>query len=127
MLAAHGLNERDVQVVNLDSAGTVAALTSKDIDAAFGDTQLINLAAKGAADIIYTTKGDDPRFGRNAGVIGRQAFIEAHPEITQASSMPSSRRRNGRPTSQIVPRFSNSGTSPARRFRSWTNISATTR
>ncbi|MBB3398510.1 MULTISPECIES: ABC transporter substrate-binding protein [unclassified Rhizobium] len=83
VLEAHGLKERDAQVVNLDSAGTVAALTSKDIDAAFGDTQLINLAAKGAADVIYTTKGDDPRFGRNAGVIGRQAFIDAHPEITQ--------------------------------------------
>lgn len=83
VLEAHGLKERDVQVVNLDSAGTVAALTSKDIDAAFGDTQLINLAAKGTADIIYTTKGDDPRFGRNAGVIGREAFIDAHPEITQ--------------------------------------------
>ena len=83
VLEANGLTERDVQVVNLDSAGTVAALTSKDIDAAFGDTQLINLATKGAADIIYTTKGDDPRFGRNAGVIGRQAFIDAHPDITQ--------------------------------------------
>ncbi len=83
VLEAHGLKERDVQVVNLDGAGTVAALTSKDIDAAFGDTQLINLAAKGAADVIYTTKGDDPRFGRNAGIIGRQAFIDAHPEITQ--------------------------------------------
>ncbi|WP_267552066.1 ABC transporter substrate-binding protein [Rhizobium rhizogenes] len=83
VLQAHGLTERDVQVVNLDSAGTVAALTSKDIDAAFGDTQLINLAAKDSADIIYTTKGDDPRFGRNAGIIGREAFIEAHPEITQ--------------------------------------------
>jgi len=83
ILEAHGLSERDVQVVNLDSAGTVAALTSKDIDAAFGDTQLINLAAKGAADVIYTTKGDDPRFGRNAGIIGREAFIDAHPEITQ--------------------------------------------
>ncbi len=83
VLEAHGLTERDVQVVNLDSAGTVAALTSKDIDAAFGDTQLINLAAKGAADVIYTTKGDDPRFGRNAGIIGREAFIDAHPDITQ--------------------------------------------
>ncbi|WP_018855641.1 ABC transporter substrate-binding protein [Rhizobium sp. 42MFCr.1] len=83
VLEANGLTERDVQVVNLDSAGTVAALTSKDIDAAFGDTQLINLATKGAADIIYTTKGDDPRFGRNAGVIGRQAFIDTHPDITQ--------------------------------------------
>ncbi|WP_085044064.1 ABC transporter substrate-binding protein [Ensifer aridi] len=83
VLEAHGLKESDVQVINLDSAGTVAALTSKDIDAAFGDTQLINLAAKGSADVIYTTKGDDPRFGRNAGIIGREAFIEAHPEITQ--------------------------------------------
>jgi sulfonate transport system substrate-binding protein len=83
ILETHGLSERDVQVVNLDSAGTVAALTSKDIDAAFGDTQLINLAAKGAADVIYTTKGDDPRFGRNAGIIGREAFIDAHPEVTQ--------------------------------------------
>ncbi|HEY0124525.1 MAG TPA: ABC transporter substrate-binding protein [Rhizobium sp.] len=83
VLQAHGLTERDVQVVNLDSAGTVAALSSKDIDAAFGDTQLINLAAKGSADVIYTTKGDDPRFGRNAGIVAREAFIDAHPEITQ--------------------------------------------
>jgi len=83
ILESHGLTERDVHVVNLDSAGTVAALTSKDIDAAFGDTQLINLAAKGAADVIYSTKGDDPRFGRNAGIIGRDAFIDAHPEVTQ--------------------------------------------
>lgn len=83
VLEAHGLTERDIHVINLDSAGTVAALTSKDIDAAFGDTQLINLATKDSADIIYTTKGEDPRFGRNAGIIGREAFIEAHPEITQ--------------------------------------------
>lgn len=83
ILEAHGLTERDIQVVNLDGAGTVAALTSKDIDAAFGDTQLINLAAKGSADVIYTTKGDDPRFGRNAGIIAREAFIDAHPEVTQ--------------------------------------------
>ncbi|MDL2398011.1 ABC transporter substrate-binding protein [Rhizobium mayense] len=83
ILQAHGLTERDLQVINLDSAGTVAALASKDIDAAFGDTDLINLAAKGSADIVYTTKGDDPRFGRNAGIIGREAFIDAHPDITQ--------------------------------------------
>ena len=83
MLEANGLTEKDIQVINLDSAGTVAALTSQDIDAAFGDTALINLAAKGNAKVIYTTKGDDPRFGRNAGIIGREDFIEAHPEITQ--------------------------------------------
>lgn len=83
ILQAHGLTEADLKVINLDSAGTVAALASKDIDAAFGDTELINLAAKGSADIVYTTKGDDPRFGRNAGIIAREAFIDAHPEVTQ--------------------------------------------
>ncbi|MEK1890512.1 MAG: ABC transporter substrate-binding protein [Phyllobacterium sp.] len=83
ILEANGLSEKDIQVINLDSAGTVAALTSQDIDAAFGDTQLINLAAKGNAKVIYTTKGDDPRFGRNAGIIGRQDFIDRYPDITQ--------------------------------------------
>ncbi len=83
ILEANGLTEKDIQVINLDSAGTVAALTSQDIDAAFGDTALINLAANGNAKVIYTTKGDDPRFGRNAGIIGREDFIDKHPEITQ--------------------------------------------
>jgi sulfonate transport system substrate-binding protein len=83
ILEANGLTEKDIQVINLDSAGTVAALTSQDIDAAFGDTTLINLASKGNAKVIYTTKGDDPRFGRNAGIIGREDFIDKHPEITQ--------------------------------------------
>lgn len=83
ILEANGLTEKDIQVINLDSAGTVAALTSQDIDAAFGDTALINLAAKGNAKVIYTTKGDDPRFGRNAGIIGREDFIDIHPDVTQ--------------------------------------------
>lgn len=83
ILEVNGLSEKDIQVINLDSAGTAAALTSQDIDAAFGDTQLINLAAKGNAKVIYTTKGQDPRYGRNAGIIARQDFIEKHPEITQ--------------------------------------------
>lgn len=83
ILEANGLTEKDLQVTNLDSAGTVAALTSQDIDAAFGDTALINLAAQGNAKVIYTTKGDDPRFGRNAGIVAREAFINEHPEITQ--------------------------------------------
>ncbi|MEI4483358.1 MULTISPECIES: ABC transporter substrate-binding protein [unclassified Phyllobacterium] len=83
ILEANGLTEKDLQVINLDSAGTVAALTSQDIDAAFGDTALINLAEKGNAKVIYTTKGDDPRYGRNAGIVAREDFIEKHPEITQ--------------------------------------------
>jgi len=83
ILEANGVRERDIQSLNLDQAGTAAALASKDVDAAFGDTALIELAEKGMADIIYTTKGQNPAFGRNAGIVARDAFIEAHPEITQ--------------------------------------------
>ncbi|HMK78296.1 MAG TPA: ABC transporter substrate-binding protein [Xanthobacteraceae bacterium] len=83
ILEAHGLTEKDIQGIMLDQAATAAALASKDIDAAFGDTPLIHLAENGIADIVYTTKGKNPAFARNAGVIAREAFIEAHPEITQ--------------------------------------------
>ncbi|WP_163366766.1 ABC transporter substrate-binding protein, partial [Klebsiella aerogenes] len=38
ILEAHGLAERDIQAISLDSATTAAALATKDIDAAFGDT-----------------------------------------------------------------------------------------
>ncbi len=83
ILEAHGLGERDIQAISLDSATTAAALATKDIDAAFGDTPLIQLAQNGIADIVYTTKGQNPALGRNAGIVGREAFVERYPDLTQ--------------------------------------------
>jgi sulfonate transport system substrate-binding protein len=83
VLAAHGLAERDLQILNMDSATASAALAAKEIDAAFGDTSLIALTEKGLAKTVYTTKGDDPRFGRFAHVLVTEAFETAHPDLTQ--------------------------------------------
>ena len=83
VLAGNGLQERDVQIINMDTATTNAALTSKDIDAAFGNFPLASLAEKNIAEIIYTTKGDNPAYERHSTLIGQDAFIKAHPDITQ--------------------------------------------
>ncbi|WP_315742149.1 MULTISPECIES: ABC transporter substrate-binding protein [unclassified Bradyrhizobium] len=83
VLAGYGLQEKDVQVINMDTATTNAALTSRDIDAAFGNFPLASLVDKNIAEIIYTTKGDNPAYERHSTLIGQQAFIAAHPDITQ--------------------------------------------
>lgn len=83
VLAGYGLQEKDVQVINMDTATTNAALTSRDIDAAFGNFPLASLAEKKIAEIIYTTKGDNPAFERHSTLIGQEAFIAAHPDVTQ--------------------------------------------
>lgn len=83
VLAGNDLKERDVQVINMDTATTNAALTSKDIDAAFGNFPLASLVEKNIAEIIYTTKGDNPAYERHATLIGQEAFIKAHPDVTQ--------------------------------------------
>jgi sulfonate transport system substrate-binding protein len=83
VLAGYGLQEKDVQVINMDTATTNAALTSRDIDAAFGNFPLASLAEKHIAEIIYTTKGDKPAYERHSTLIGQEAFIKANPEITQ--------------------------------------------
>lgn len=81
VLAANGLTERDLQVLNMDSATTTAALASNDIDAAFGNYNLISLDETGRARIIYTTKGDNPAFERQSAVLVTEAFEAAHPRI----------------------------------------------
>ncbi|WP_315767844.1 MULTISPECIES: ABC transporter substrate-binding protein [unclassified Bradyrhizobium] len=83
VLAGYGLQEKDVQVINMDTATTNAALTSRDIDAAFGNFPLASLVDKNIAEIIYTTKGDNPAYERHSTLIGQEAFIAAHPDITQ--------------------------------------------
>jgi sulfonate transport system substrate-binding protein len=83
VLAGYGLQEKDVQVINMDTATTNAALTSRDIDAAFGNFPLASLVDKNIAEIIYTTKGDNPAYERHSTLIGQESFIAAHPDVTQ--------------------------------------------
>jgi sulfonate transport system substrate-binding protein len=80
VLAANGLSERDLQVLNMDNATTTAALASKDV-AAFGNYPLISLNETGRAKIVYSTKGDNPAFERHSAMLVTQAFEAAHPQI----------------------------------------------
>ncbi|MEH2549832.1 sulfonate transport system substrate-binding protein [Bradyrhizobium sp. AZCC 2262] len=82
-LAGHGLQEKDLQVINMDTATTNAALISRDIDAAFGNFPLAGLVDKGLAEIIYTTKQDSRSYERHATLIGQEVFLRAHPDVTQ--------------------------------------------
>jgi sulfonate transport system substrate-binding protein len=82
ILAANGLTERDLQVINMDEASTNAALASKNIDAAFGNYGLLLLADQGLAKIVYTTKGDNPAFERQSTLIATESFIDRHPDVT---------------------------------------------
>jgi sulfonate transport system substrate-binding protein len=81
VLAANGLSERDLQVLNMDNATTTAALASKYVDAAFGNYPLISLIETERAKIVYTTKGDNPAFERHSAVLVTAAFEAAHPRI----------------------------------------------
>jgi sulfonate transport system substrate-binding protein len=83
VLAGYGLQEKDLQVINMDTAGTNAALISHDIDAAFGNFPLASLVDKGLAEIIYTTKGDSPSYERHSTLIAQETFVRAHPDVTQ--------------------------------------------
>lgn len=82
VLAANDMTERDLKVVNMDTATAEAALVDKQVDATFGAWQLCALQRKGLARIVYTTKGDNPAFGRNSAVLVTQSFEAQHPDIT---------------------------------------------
>jgi sulfonate transport system substrate-binding protein len=83
LLAANGLTERDLKVVNLDTATAQAALTTKDIDAVFGSYDLLKLRDKGLARIAYTSKGDSPVFTRQSHMLVTDDFATRYPEHTR--------------------------------------------
>ena len=83
VLAANGLTERDLQGINMDEPSANAALVTHNIDAAFGNYGLLMLADDGLAKIVYSTKGDNPAFERQATLIAADSFVSAHPDLTQ--------------------------------------------
>lgn len=83
LLAKHGLAEKDLKAINLDYAAMQAALTTKDIDAAFGGMELLKLRDAGVAKILYSSRDDSPVFTRQNHVLVTEAFEQAHPEIVQ--------------------------------------------
>ena len=82
ILAAQGLTEKDLRTINMDQVSTLAALTTKDVDAAIGGSELISLRERGAVRIIYSTKGD-PRFTCNSTIVVAEPFLQKYPSIVK--------------------------------------------
>jgi sulfonate transport system substrate-binding protein len=82
LLEANGMTESDIRGINMDVASSKAALVTKDVDAVFGNQDLLQLRDQGTAKIIYATKGD-PKFMKHAAFIGSEDFIKKYPDITK--------------------------------------------
>jgi len=82
ILGLHGLNERDVRVLNLDPAAAQAALQAGDLDAIFGTINVLRLREAGVARLIFSTVGT-PAATSPAQVLVSQDFAGRYPELTQ--------------------------------------------
>jgi sulfonate transport system substrate-binding protein len=80
-LAHQGLKESDYKVVNLDYNAANAALATKQIDATWSGAGLIALKARGLAELPLTTVDLGGAGSMQAVLLGRGAFVDAHPEL----------------------------------------------
>ena len=82
ILASQGLAEKDLRTINMDQVTTLAALTTKDVEAAIGGAELLSLQERGAVRIIYSSKGD-PRYTCNSTIVVSEPFLEKYPSIVK--------------------------------------------
>jgi sulfonate transport system substrate-binding protein len=83
VLKANGLTERDLRVINLDSAAAQAALASKGVDAVFLDYNLFKLQRQGLAKIVESSRDGGMQFTRQAHLLVLDDFEAAHPDTVQ--------------------------------------------
>jgi sulfonate transport system substrate-binding protein len=83
VLKENGLGERDLRVINLDTAAAQAALASKGVDAVFLDYSLFKLQRQGLAKIVYASRDDGAQLTRQAHFLVLEDYERAHPDIVQ--------------------------------------------
>jgi sulfonate transport system substrate-binding protein len=86
ILALHGLTEKDIKVVNLNSVAQQAALAARDIDAIFTSSAgALFWQDAGIGKIIYSSFKDPQalNYGTNGSVQISQRFIDKYPSYTQ--------------------------------------------
>ena len=82
-LAAHGLKESDLKLINLDLPASQAALTTRDLDAVFGYVELFVLRDKGVAKVVWSAAQDSYRFTRQTVLLVSDDFATRQPQIVQ--------------------------------------------
>jgi sulfonate transport system substrate-binding protein len=81
ILATVHLTESDLNLLNLENAGIKAALASKQIDAGFGQLDLLMLRDRGLVTIPYSTKDHSLKLTRQAHLLVTNDFDERYPAI----------------------------------------------
>jgi sulfonate transport system substrate-binding protein len=76
-----GLSEKDVKIVNLEPAASLAAFNGGDLDAIFGSNSLLPLRDKGLARIVYSTR-DLPTNNGQGHILVHDDFSAKYPETT---------------------------------------------
>ena len=86
VLAAHGLTEKDLKVVNLNQVASQAALAARDIDAIFtSSAQALGWEDASIGKTIYLSDKDPKglNLGSNGSVQISQRFIDKYPTYAQ--------------------------------------------
>jgi sulfonate transport system substrate-binding protein len=83
ILEGNGLTEKDLRAINMDANTSKAALVTKDVEAAFGNSDVLALRDQGVAKIVYHTRGGNPRYLKHSSLVASQSFIDQYPEVTQ--------------------------------------------
>jgi len=79
ILSSVGLSERDLRLVNLDTAGANAALATGQVDAAFVMLTSFGLKDQGLIRYIFASNFQ-PRFSAVGGLLVTDDFARAHPQ-----------------------------------------------
>jgi len=80
ILEKHGLDEKTVSIVNLQSAEATAAFLSGAVDAQFGTTTLLPLRDQGRLEVIASTK-ELPQGINLGGFLANADLEKAHPDL----------------------------------------------
>jgi sulfonate transport system substrate-binding protein len=82
-LAANGLAERDITLLDLKTADQLAALAAGSADAAFGSSSILPLRDQGIVKVIYNSQHDDRRATGPSAFVVTEAFATKYPDATQ--------------------------------------------
>ena len=82
-LAARGLKESDLKLINLDLAGGRTALVNKDVDAIFDYVGAFDLRDKGLAKIVWSAAADNYKYTRQTHLLVTEDFAAKHPQAVQ--------------------------------------------
>lgn len=82
-LQSHNLSYKDVKIMNMNFNAVNAALVAKKIDISWGPARYFMLKDRGLVNLPMSTKQVGNAGASQGLFLGKQAFIDAYPQLTQ--------------------------------------------